>query len=420
MAKNGLYQYTHPHSGIIYIRGSYLGVAVDESARTRDSEAAGGILRRREREIYDEVVLGKKRSRLFAEAAVGYMLTKGLAARALLAPILTTRILVDEEVRIFGELLANEIDQSVVDALAFKLYPEDNATNSTRNRKIYTPVSAVMKWQSRQKWGVTWGGLQRPQQPKGRIDWRRPAEIEWWIGKAGGIGGAILTAYVGTGARASEMINLDWLNVSPQATSFVLWDDETKAGQDRSVEIQSRVRDVLPERGEGKVWRSSTGEPWHDYDALNLMLRRISEAEALLRADAVDREQFKALRGLGRSIKKSVTAQEKDRARKAARQLMDDIIAKTKTPTLHLHVLRHTWATWAYAVTNDIAWVMREGGWASEKLALRYIHVGTRDLKAEVLAHGWEMRPVLAEASPASAALAPAMRPALPAPTRRS
>lgn len=414
--KDGLYLYENPKTGILYVRGAYLGKSFDESTRTRVRDHANGILKKREREVYAEVVLGKKPDRQFAEAAAGYMLTKLGEARALLHPILTARIDVDGAERIFGEMLLGEIVQGVVDRLAFKLYPADDATNSTRNRKIYTPVSAVLRWASKQNWGYQYGGMERPQQPKGRIDWRTPEEIEWWIREAGQAG-PIITAYVGTGARASELINLDWLNVSPAGERIVLWDDETKAGKDRSVDLQARVRQVLPERGDGRVWRSSKGEPWHDYDAINLLLRRISEREAMRRGEAAEREQIAALTGLARSIKKTVTDAERAAARAGAKRMLDALIAKTRTPSIHLHILRHTWATWGYAATSDLAWLMQQGGWESEKIALRYIHVGTADLKAQVLGYGWEMRAGSLARTPAALGPSPAL---LPAPSRES
>jgi integrase len=56
-------------------------------------------------------------------------------------------------------------------------------------------------------------------------------------------------------------------------------------------------------------------------------------------------------------------------------------------------VLRHTWATWAYAVTSDLPWLMQQGGWAKPDIAMRYMHVGTPELGDDVRRHGWEMRP---------------------------
>jgi integrase len=39
------------------------------------------------------------------------------------------------------------------------------------------------------------------------------------------------------------------------------------------------------------------------------------------------------------------------------------------------HVLRHTWATWHYAVNKDLLLLKREGGWASVAQVERYAHL---------------------------------------------
>lgn len=451
--KDGLYLARRKSTGVWYVKGAYLGVqagrtAAGYSTLTRDRKAAEGLLKKREREIHDEVVHEKPKPRTFAHAAIGYM--KGGGERELLAPILKACVEVDGQQRIFGEMLLDECaDQVVVDALALTLYP--HAKDSTRARKVYTPVSYVLRWASRQRsWKFAFGGLQRPKQPKGRLDWRRPAEIEWWIERlreaderayewrqhvrrkalakglpahddldAAGSLADIFICYVGTGCRASELIGLDAINVSPERRSFTLWDDETKSETTRTVHLQPRVREAMPARTEGKVWRNSKGEPWHGYDALNNTFRKISEAEALRRAPPAEREAIIALRSLGASEargkrKPPVGEDEKKAARLAARARLTRLIEDTRTPSIHLHVLRHTWATWAYAVTQDLSWVIEHGGWASEKLALRYIHTGTRDLKTEVLAYGWTMRADSDEGS--DLLLAQPQRPALPAP----
>ena len=54
-------------------------------------------------------------------------------------------------------------------------------------------------------------------------------------------------------------------------------------------------------------------------------------------------------------------------------------------------MLRHTWATWAYVATHDLESLMRQGGWASPELAMRYMHGGSDVVAREVHAHNWEL-----------------------------
>jgi len=373
-------------NGVYYIRGKHHGRPVDQSARTRVKSVAEAIAEKLEREIFEEVVLGKQPERTFAEAAVGYMETDGerkYLKRILAAPVL----LANKQRAAFGAVLLKDIDQELINQVAAHIHPND--ADSTRNRQVLTPIAYVLNYASEQPtWGYKAFRMRRPKQPKGRLDWRMPEEIEWWIANSGHVA-PLITAYAGTGARASELVHLSWENVSPDAYSFTLWEEDTKAGVARSVTLQRRVREALPSRTAGRVWRNSKGAPWHDYDAINLHLYKVMEAEVERRADREEREAMKTLRSAQRSWKR--TKDEQSQARTALRQMVETVRVRTQTPKLHLHALRHTWATWAYAVTRDINFVMEQGGWASEKLALRYIHGATPDLARRVKAHGWEI-----------------------------
>ncbi len=378
-----LYLYKNPKSGIFYLRGSHHGQPVDESTRTRVERDALGVKEKREREIYEQVVLGKKPERTFAEAALGYLKPRtGHPDNPLLVPILQA----------LGDRKLSDITQDVIDDLALELYPADQAADTTRVRKVYTPVSAVMHWAAH-AWGLQPRRIKRPTPPPGRLDWRTPQHIEWWLARVGHIK-PLITAYVGTGARASEMLALDWADVTPAGHRFTLWEEDTKARKARGVDLQMRVRAVLPPRpasGKGAVWRKPDGDPWHGYDAINTILRRITERETLEAASDSERAEIEENRSLARTVK-LIGLERRQQASKRARQLLNEIARREDVPRIHLHVFRHTWATWAYAVTRDLPWVMQQGGWASTDLAMRYIHVGTADLAEDVLAHGWEIR----------------------------
>lgn len=370
-----LYLYKHPKTKIWYIRGSHHGIVLDESARTRSESQANGVKEKREREIYEQVILGKKPERTFADASLGYM--NGGGDASLLLPIIER----------IGEFFLSDVTQDVIDTLAAELYP--TGQNSTKIRKVYTPISAVMHWAA-DSWGFQPRRIRRPKNPPGRLDWRTPQEIEWWLARAGHVA-PLLTAYVGCGARASELINLEWDDVTPLGHRFTLWERDTKSRSARGVDLQMRVRASLPERGKGRVFRTAEGEPWHAYDAINQILRRISDRETIAAADDDERAEIQEHLALARTMK-AIGLERRQAAAKRARELLLATSKKYEIPRLHLHVLRHTWATWAYAVTRDLPWVMAQGGWQSTQLAMRYIHVGAADLAEDVLAHGWEIR----------------------------
>lgn len=237
----------------------------------------------------------------------------------------------------FGARKLREITQADLDKLAHKLHPD--AANATRLRKVYTPFIAVWNWAVEDNLADARRWKKPAPGPK-RVEWRTPEEIEKLLAALPERTCALATFYVGCGARATEALDLIWDDVSPAAQRAVLW--ETKGGYSRHVDLQPRVRAALPQRSDGPVFLNTRGEPWHAYDAVNLALRRASKNAGVRHVSC--------------------------------------------------HVLRHTWATWAYAATRDLTFLMQQGGWRSAELALRYVHAGTEDLARLVQAHGWEFQ----------------------------
>ena len=309
-----------PPSGIYHVRGASHGIRIDQSARTRDKREAERFLedlaaecRRRGEEA--------RRPRNIADAITGYLEAGG--EDRYMNPV------IDE----LGEKPLSRINQQIIDQAARRAYPK--AKPSTLNRQFYTPVSAVLNYAADQGW-MDRRRIRRPKQPQGRVDWRTPEEIETLLSVSGHLK-PLLTFLAGTGCRLTEAIELEWEDVSPEGERVVFW--ETKAGYARHADLQPRVRDILPERGEGRIWRNSRGHGWHAYDAINLGLRKITERHGL--------------------------------------------------PHISAHVFRHTWATWAYACTKDLTFLMQQGGWRSVNMVMRYAHTGSDDLAREVEKYGW-------------------------------
>lgn len=315
-------------SGVYYLRGTYLGVRVDESARTRSREHADILAAKAQTEIFERYVKGPQAVATFAEAAADYLLGGGEGRYM-------TRL-----IEHFGAARLADIDQAALDRAAFALYP--GAGEATRRRQVHTPFIAA--WKAAERAGKaparSWT---RPQGDKRRLVWLTPEEAEKLLAALAQPVRALATFYLGTGARASEALNLVWGDITPGAQRVQIWADIAKAGADRWIDLGARVREALPARGEGEapVFLSRRGEPWHAYDAVNLALRR-----ACVRAGVRH---------------------------------------------VSCHALRHTFATWAYAQTRNLEELMRQGGWASPELAMRYMHGGSDDLAAAVSAHNWEL-----------------------------
>ena len=231
-----------------------------------------------------------------------------------------------------------QITQADLDREARKAYPD--AAPSTLNRQFYTPFIAVMNYAAEQGWRPVrkW---RRPNQPEGRTDWRTPEEMEKLIAAAPAHVGRAVIILAGTMMRASEAVGLDAADVAADGSRVTLWGDAAKGGYTRSVEPLSRARDMLKELPPGPVLRQQDGLAWHAYDALNLALKRAAK--------------------------------------------------KAETPALSCHVLRHTGATWRYALDPDLPRLMGAGGWKSLSMVQRYTHMTSRDMRERLHAHGWRI-----------------------------
>lgn len=322
-------------NGIWHIRGTVQQRRIDQSARTRVRAEAEAIRAQLEAEVFKRAVYGDRAVATFAEAADGYMSAGGSTDH--MRPLLLR----------LGSTKLAEVTQARVDKLAREMKPDAKA--STIVRQIYTPISAVMNYAAEQRLCDPIR-LRKPKVEGGRVDYLTPAEAETLLGFLPPQLRALVTFYLATGCRASEALDLEWRDVSPKGERVVFW--ETKGGYARGVPLQRRVS--LPKRGAGAVWLNKSGEPWHGYDAINLMLRRYTERHS----------------PTGEPMKPT-----------------------DKGPRfrhVHCHLFRHTWATWAYACTRDMTFLMQHAGWKSATMVMRYAHPASDDLAHAVLATGWE------------------------------
>lgn len=329
--------YRRPGQRFWYIRGKVQGIAYDRSAKTASRGEAEALKAKIEADLFKRAVYGDRAVATFDEAVAIYLEGDGSPDHldALLDKI--------------GPRKLSEIDQNFVDKLAREMKP--GAAPATLIRQIYTPILAVMN----QAHGAKLCDpirLKKPKVRNGRTEYLTPQEAEDWLDALPAHLARIVTFYLGTGCRATEGLSLIWKDVTLGERRAVFWD--TKEDYPRGVDLQPRVRDKLPERGEkpsDAVFLNSRGDPWHGYDAINLMLKRIRDRRA------------KAIAG-GAELPPLVKA--------------------------HCHLFRHTWATWAYAVTRDMTYLMSQAGWRSATMVMRYTHVPSSDLATAILDAGWE------------------------------
>jgi integrase len=311
------------------IRGSYCGIPVDRSTKTHREAAA----RRKLKETIEAIERGEyppKRPEpdapTFLIAAVNYMRSGG------------ERENVGRLIAHFGEKPLAEIGQTEIDAAALELYP--NAAPATRNRKIYTPVSAILHTS-----GIDIR-LKRPAGAKGRIvtQFLRPEDAAAIISAAEQEDPAfatLLALLVYSGCRIGEVMRMkiEDLNLD-RRWAYI---GKTKNGDPRTVLLRSSLvgplQDVVGGRTEGPLWPFRAGGGLKD---------------RLVRAK---------LRACGVAVPK----RQKGKSRR---------IPHHRLSWAGFHAFRHTWATWMrrYGKT-DVHGLVATGNWRDPRSAARYQHV---------------------------------------------
>lgn len=203
------------------VRGTENGVYVDRSTKVSGRKDAERILREWRAEAQKQAATGSsRRSPTFAEAALSYMEAGG--ERRFLASLL----------KHFGNARLAEIGQEQIDGAARVLYP--NASSATRNRQVYSPMSAIMKRAGVQR------AVKRPKGAQGtpRLAWLRPEQAMRLLEAAEAVDarfGALCTFLLYTGCRLSEALRLKWEDVHlEEGFAYV---GRTKNGDPRPVHL---------------------------------------------------------------------------------------------------------------------------------------------------------------------------------------
>jgi integrase len=291
------------------IRGTYLGIYVERTAGTPDRAKARQVLNGIKKDIEGGAFKPRK-GLTFAGAAMAYIRAGG--DDRFVGPLNDH----------FGDTPADDIRQAQIDEAADTLYP--NETGATRNRQVYTPISAILKHN-----GFDFA-LKRPKGAQGeeRVDWLWPEQADRLLDAAefDPEFAIFLTLLLYCGPRLSEAlrIKIDDVRLS-ESFAFI---GKTKNGQPRPVHLPPVVVAALANHPSG--------------------LDRASD-------DTVFR--FRKNGHLYNMWKKA-------RA--------DAAIPGRMT----FHTLRHTWATWMRRYAKlDTKGLVATGAWADEKSAARYEHV---------------------------------------------
>lgn len=289
------------------IRGTYLKRYVERSSGTRDRKVAAKILKTIERDI-ERGAYADPGEPTFAAAAAAYMKAGG--ERKYLKRLLEH----------FGETKRDQIDQAAADAAAIALYPL--ASPATRNRQVYTPLSAVLRYA-----GVR-TNFARPKGSGGNraTAWLWPEQAEAIFAEAEKLDkdfAALLIVLCYTGMRLSEALGLTWNDV--RLADGYAYVPETKNGEPRAVFLPPVAVAAMAnmDRERSRPFRFAKGG--HLYSLLRLAAIRAG-------VDLPDRSAF--------------------------------------------HIFRHTYATWMRRYAGlDTKGLVATGAWKDRKSADRYEHV---------------------------------------------
>ncbi len=335
-------------SEVWYLRGTVAGQRVDESTRITDKAQAEAFRARREWELQQGAVFGRRATATFLTAAVSYMEAGG-----------ETRF-VDRLLDHFKTTPLKNIDQIAIDDAATKLYP--GRAPGTINRQVHGPMSAILRHAAER--GLTeLRAISRPRQPKGNMRWLSPAEAEALLVASAPHLRPLLTFMLYTGARCSEALLLEWRSVDLKRAHVMFLDTKSKEG--------------------GK----NRGVPLHPaaLAALKGLYAKAHKPEICTNSHS---RVFLTQAGRPYSIEKG------DDHGGQIKTAFKAAVRRSGIPHCRPHDLRHTWATWHYGANRDLKALMELGGWDDEASVHRYTHVNAGHLAPSIanLPHLGEIR----------------------------
>ena len=305
------------------IVGEVCGVAIRQRAQSDSSATAREEASLLEAEIIRRHHLGERRGAHTFSAAVNSYVAADRRSPSTLARL--HRIL-----RALGDLPLRDVDQVVIERAARAVLRAD-ASPATVRRGVIVPIRAVINHAAYLGWCEP-PRFKSPKQPSGRTRFLSPDEVERLIAASAPHIRPLVVFLVGTGARMSEALELEWRDVDLAGGRAIFW--RTKNGKRRTVFLPPRTTMCLA------------------------ALPRLSDDGVFLTASA--RRYADTARQYGGQIKTAW--------RGALRRAGLD-------PELTPHDLRHTWATWHYAMNKDLLALKEAGGWSSVALVERYAHL---------------------------------------------
>ncbi len=319
------------------VRGKYLGTRVDRSTGTREKSVAQKLLARWKEEI-ERGAYARPEDPTFASAALSYMQAGGEVR--FLEPL----------IQHFGVMLLARISQADIDAAAMTLYP--GATAATRNRQVYTPVSAVL-----QHGGIT-TGLNRPKGAAGqsRLSWLTTEQADALLAAARA---RIAMAELRVEAAPAQFKGAARAGVRSAQRFAALCAFLLYTGCRLSETLRVRPQDVELQRSFAFVGKTKNGEP----RPVHLPPKVVAELASI---------EFGRERVFGFSAKSGRLYRWLDEIAMAAGVHIPDRVA--------FHIFRHTYGAWMRRYGGlDTSGLVGTGAWKSRQAAAVYEHVETTE-----------------------------------------
>jgi integrase len=264
---------------------------------------------------------------------------------------------------LFGKMPLAEINQTTLDEAYIELLRPD-AAPATKLRQVLTPLRAVLEHAARRGWCKR-PTFEVPRQRQHRTAFLTPDQATALVHAAAPHIRPLIVFLIGTGARMSEALELDWRDVDLEGSRVTF--GRTKSGRVRLVDLVPTVRAALaavPHR-EGRVFRPvypvrkrrhQVGQQWR-------------QGESYRDSDRNGGGQIKTAWAVACQRAKLPGEWREWVAKKTGRK------HRRFAPALRPHDLRHTAASWHYAVHRDLIRLQAFGGWANVSQVQIYTHL---------------------------------------------
>jgi integrase len=317
-------------------------VRIRESAGVRDRDAAEAYRLKRENEITDDLLHGKKaraKRIKFSEAVEAYIKRPGDMSEHTTGIVLR---LLDH----FRDTLLSEIDGSAWKEYLLKRLPGRSGGTANRHRSIFKAIhnnAAAI-------WGVETVKIKREKESPDRVRYLTTEEQEALLETYPQPARDLATVLCFQGCRLAEAMRIEARDINLNAGTITF--PKTKNGTQRIVGIHPRVRSVIDARGafKGRLLLTTYGEPWKE------------------RGGGFQHQHWKACEKVG----------------------IDDFRA---------HDWRHHFASHFIMNGGDLLSLMKVAGWKTMSMVLRYAHLSPLHVREAVGKFG----PVSGNAAPPKA-----------------